>query len=473
MGLIKFTKDSFQNFAARVGLGSGNQHDQSGYDFNYLSRQRLKLEAMYRTSWVVGQVVDVVADDMTRKGVKLNGLSTPKDSEMIDQEMDRLQVWEKLNKTIKWSRLYGGALAVMMIDGQNVSTPLNLNTIGKDQFKGLLVLDRWMVQPTLEDLVTDMGPDYGKPKYYDVITDSVGLCNQRIHYSRVIRMDGVELPYWQSITENLWGQSVIERLEDRLTIFDSSTLGAGQLVYKAHLRTYKVKGLRSLIAAGGPLYEALVKQINQIRLWQSNEGLTLMDADDTYEAHQYNFSGLDNILLQFGQQISGATGIPLVRLFGQSPAGLNSTGESDLANYYDNINQQQEGRLRTPLQILYAVLHMSVLGRSLPDSFSFKFASLWQLDDEKKANVAKGVTDAVIAAEEGGLIKRSTALKELRQSSEVTGVFSHITDEEIKAADTGDEDPPPPGEKVDDEEPNKSDNSEPSEKDRDTLQPAA
>ncbi|MDO7481555.1 DUF1073 domain-containing protein [Acinetobacter baumannii] len=471
MGLIKFTKDSFQNFAARVGLGSGNQHDLSGYGFNFLSRQRLKLEAMYRSSWVVGQVVDVVADDMTRKGVKLNGLSTPKDSEMIDQEMDRLQVWDKLNKNIKWSRLYGGSLAVMMIDGQNVSTPLNPNTIGKGQFKGLMVLDRWMVQPTLEDLVTEMGPDYGKPKYYDVITDSVGLCNQRIHYSRVIRMDGVELPYWQSITENLWGQSVIERLEDRLTIFDSATLGAGQLVYKAHLRTYKVKKLREIIAAGGKFYDALVKQIQEIRMWQSNEGMTLMDADDTFETHQYSFTGLDNLLLQFGQQISGATGIPLVRLFGQSPAGLNATGESDLANYYDNINQQQEGRLRTPLQVLYAVLHMSVLGKPLPDSFSFKFASLWQLDDEKKANVAKGVTDAVIAAEEGGLIKRSTALKELRQSSEVTGVFSHITDEEIEEADG--EDPPPPGEKVDDEEPNKSDKSEPSEKDRDTLQPAA
>lgn len=471
MGLVKFTKDSFQNFAARVGLGTGNQHDQSGYGFNFLSRNRLKLEAMYRSSWVVGQVVDVVADDMTRKGVKLNGLSDPKESEKIDQEMDRLQVWGRLNKTIKWSRLYGGAIAVMMIDGHDVSTPLNPNTIGKDQFKGLLVLDRWMVQPTLQDLVTELGPDYGTPRYYDVITDSVGLCNQSVHYSRVIRMDGVELPYNQSIAENLWGQSVIERMEDRLTIFDSATLGAGQLVYKAHLRTYKVKGLRSLIAGGGQLYEALVKQINLIRQWQSNEGLTLMDAEDTYESHQYNFSGLDNILLQFGQQISGATGIPLVRLFGQSPAGLNATGESDLANYYDNINQQQEGRLRTPLQILYAVLHMSVLGKPLPDSFSFKFASLWQLDDEKKANVAKGVSEAVIAAEEAGLIKRSTALKELRQSSEVTGVFSHISDEEIKEAD--DEDPPPPGEGVDDEETNKSDNTEPGEKDRDAVLPAA
>lgn len=471
MGLLKFTADSFQNFAARVGLGSGNQHDQSGYGFNYLSRNRLKLEAMYRTSWVVGQVVDVVADDMTRKGCNIKGFNSPKDGEMIDQEMDRLQVWDRLNKTIKWSRLYGGTIAVMLIDGQNVSTPLNTNTVGKGQFKGLLVLDRWMVQPSMQDLVTEYGPHYGMPKYYDVIHDSVGMCNQKVHYSRVIRMDGVELPYNQSITENLWGQSVIERLLDRLTIFDSATLGAGQLVYKAHLRTYKVKGLRTIIAAGGKIYDALVKQIEQIRLWQSNEGMTLMDAEDEFDTHQYSFTGLDNLLLQFGQQISGATGIPLVRLFGQSPAGLNATGESDLANYYDNINQQQEGRLRTPLQILYAVLSMSVVGKPLPDSFDFQFASLWQLGDDKKAEVAKNVVDAVSAAEESGLIKRSTALKELRQSSEVTGIFSHITDDEIKEAD--EEDPPPPGERLDDEETDQPPNAESGKKDGDSVQSAA
>lgn len=471
MGLFQLTKDSFQNFAVRVGLGTNNQHSQSTYSNNYLSRDRLKLEAMYRSSWVVGQVVDVVADDMTRKGCNIKGFTSPKDGEEIDQEMDRLQVWDRLNKTIKWSRLYGGAIAVMMIDGQNVSTPLNTNTVGKGQFKGLIVLDRWMVVPTLQDLVTEFGPHYGMPRFYDVITDSVGLCNQRVHYSRVIRMDGVELPYWQAITENLWGQSTIERLEDRLTIFDSATLGSGQLVYKAHLRTYKVKGLREIIAAGGRAFDGLVKQIEHIRLWQSNEGLTLMDAEDEFEVNQYSFAGLDNLLLQFGQQIAGATGIPLVRLFGQSPAGLNATGESDLANYYDNINQQQEGRLRTPLQILYAVLSMSVVGKPLPDSFDFQFASLWQLDDEKKANVAKSVVEAVTSAEESGLIKRSTALKELRQSSENTGVFSHITDEEIKDADG--EDPPPPGEGKDDEETNNSDNTEPGEKDRDTVQPAA
>ncbi|PPB85694.1 DUF1073 domain-containing protein [Acinetobacter soli] len=470
MGLLKFTADSFQNFAARVGLGAGSQHDQSTYSPNYLSRNRIRLESMYRSSWVVGQAVDVVADDMTREGINMRGLDAPEDGEEIQQELDRLQVWGKLNKTIKWSRLYGGAIAVMLIDGQNVSTPLNIKTIGKDQFKGLLVLDRWMVTPTLNDLVTDYGPDYGMPRFYDVITDSVGLCNQRVHYSRVVRMDGVELPYWQAIAENLWGQSVIERLEDRLTIFDSATLGAGQLVYKAHLRTYKVQGLRSIIAKGGIFFDALVKQIEQIRMWQSNEGMTLMDAEDTFETHQYSFSGLDDLLIQFGQQISGALGIPLVRLFGQSPAGMNATGESDLSNYYDNINQQQEGRLRTPLQTLIEVVSLSKLGKGLPESFKFDFASLWQIDEKVKAEVANTVTQAIISAEESGLISRKTALKELRQSSEVTGIYSHISDEEIENAD---DDPPAPRSELDDEEPNQPTDTAPGAENGDKVQSAA
>lgn len=441
MKLFKYTADGFQNFAARLGLGAGSQHDQSGYGFDFLSRDRLKLEAMYRSSWIVGQVVDVVAEDMTREGVNIRGLDDPSDVEKIQKALDDLEIWNELANVIKWGRLYGGAIAVMMIDGQNVSTPLKIESVGKDQFKGLLVLDRWLVQPTLQDLVTDYGPDFGKPKFYDVIADSLGLSNQRIHHSRIIRFDGVDLPYWQRIAENLWGQSVIERMIDRLTAFDSTTMGVAQLVYKAHLRTYKVKGLRSIIAAGGKALEGLVKQIEHIRLWQSNEGLTLMDAEDEFQTHSYSFAGLDAVLLQFNQQLSGASQIPLVRLFGQSPAGMNATGESDLSNYYDNINQQQERRMRSGLGKLLRIVSLSVLGKPLPDSFTFDFASLWQMDDVQKADVATKITDAVCKAEEQGLITQKGAMKELRQSSEITGVFSNITDEDIEAAN---DEPPAP-----------------------------
>src|SRR6185437_7701108 len=153
-----------------------------------------------------------------------------------------------------------------------------------------------------------------------------------------IRIDGQDLPYFQRWAENLWGQSVLERLFDRLLAFDSTTQGTAQLVYKAHLRTYKVENLREIIAMGGPALDGLQKQIEFIRSTQTNEGMTLMDTKDEFEAHSYTFSGLDNVLLQFAQQCSGALDIPMVRLFGQSPAGLNATGESDLRTYYDGIN---------------------------------------------------------------------------------------------------------------------------------------
>jgi len=444
-----FTADGFQNFAARLGLGAGSQNDQSTYGFDFLSRDRVKLEAMYRSSWVVGQVVDVVAEDMTREGVNLRGLDDPSDAEEIQKAMDDLEIWNELTNVIKWGRLYGGAIAVMLIDGQNVSTPLNIDTVGKDSFKGLMVLDRWLVQPTLQDLVSEYGPDFGMPKYYDVIADSLGLSNQRIHHSRVIRFDGVDLPYWQRVAENLWGQSVIERLMDRLIAFDSTTTGIAQLVYKAHLRTYKVKDLRKMIGMGGAGLTNLVKQIEHIRLWQSNEGMTLMDAEDTFETHSYSFAGLDAVMLQFGQQLSGASQIPLVRLFGQSPSGMNATGESDLSNYYDNINQQQERRMRTGLGKLLRIVSLSTLGKTLPDSFTFDFASLWQIDDVQKADIATKVTDAVCKAEEQGLISTQAAMKELRQSSEITGIYSNITDADIESAD---DEVPKPQENYDDGE---------------------
>ncbi len=434
------TGDSFANFAARTGVSQANLSKSSGYSQDYVSRNRQQMEAVYRTSWIAGQAVDTVAEDMTRDGIDIHSDVPPDDLEKLQRAADDLGIWNALADTVKWSRLYGGAIAVLLIDGQKVETPLDVERIGKGQFRGLMVLDRWVLNPSLQNLITDLGPDYGKPKFYDVIADAQGLVSQRIHHSRVIRMDGVDLPYWQRIAENGWGQSVLERLWDRLLAFDSTTQGAAQLIFKAHLRTYSVEGLRDIIAAGGPAMAGLVKQIELVRLYQSNEGMTLMDAKDKFEAHQYSFSGLADMMLQFGQQISGALQIPLVRLFGQSPAGMNSTGESDLRTYYDGIRQQQERRLRVGVGRIYDILHRSVFGRAVPDNLDFTFKPLWQLKTEEKATVNAQNTEAVVKAFDAGLIDRATALKELRQTSNTTGAWSNVTDEIIEEAEN---EPPP------------------------------
>ncbi|MNB62570.1 hypothetical protein D3C76_716480 [compost metagenome] len=439
------TADSYNNLLARVGMQTPNQHSASNYRPNFTSRNRLQIEWVYRSSWVIGEAVDAIPDDMTRKGIRITSEIDGKDRGVIESAFDDFQIWDKLNDTLKWSRLYGGAVGFIMIEGQAPFTPLRLETIGEGKFKGILALDRWMINPVLTRRIKEMGPDLGKPEFYDVVTTATGIPAWRIHHSRLIRFDGVTLPYQQAMTENEWGMSVVERIWDRLTAFDSATVGAAQLVYKAHLRTYGVDKLREIIAFGGPAYDALLKQIDLIRQFQSNEGMTLKDNSDTFETHQYSFAGLDDIISQFAEQISGAVGIPLVRLFGQSPKGF-STGDADLANYYDRVSSLQERRLRQPLRKILDILYRSELGMEMPEDFTFEFNPLWQMSDVDRSTVAVNLTTAISTALGDGLMTQKAAMTDLRENSDVTGIGASITDEDIENAE--DEAPPGIGELV-------------------------
>lgn len=430
------TNDSFVNFAHKLGMGADNALSTGTYGFNPITRNRILLEWIHRGSWLGGVAVDVIADDMTRKGIEITSEMEPDDMQTIEHAAVNLGIWEQTNETIKWARLYGGSVAVMLVDGQDLRTPLNLETVGPGQFKGLLSLDRWMLDPSLGDLVTEYGPHLGLPKFYTVQQNAPALRGQAIHHSRLaFRMVGVQLPYQQRLTENLWGISVLERLYDRMVSFDSATMGAAQLTFKAYLRTMKIEGFREIVSAGGAALNGLLSYTEMMRRFQGQEGITLIDGKDEFEVQQQGANSfVGDTLLNLGQQISGALQIPLVRLFGQSPAGLNSTGESDLRMYYDGIQQRQETEMRVGIVTTYKLLAQSE-GIVLPDDFSIEFNSLWDLDDAEKATVAKSTGEAIGKAMDDGLIGRQTGLKELRQSSRRTGIFTNITQEMIEAAD--------------------------------------
>ncbi len=436
------TKDSFQNFAARLGVGTGNLTDYSSYGLNPITRQRVTLDFMYRGSWLVGTAVDAYAEDMTKEGVEFLGAESPADVEQLISGMTKLGFWMSTAAWTKWARLYGGCIMVMLIDGQDVETPLDPDTIAKGQLKGFYVLDRWMLQPSFGRLVSDLGPHLGKPEFYQPTGEGPVYRGKNIHWTRCLRMDGVELPHYQKIAEVGWGMSIVERLFDRLQAFDSATAGAGQLIFKAYLRTLSVEGLREILGAGGKAFDALVKNVEQIRAFQASEGLTLIDAKDKFETHSYSFGGLSDILQQFGQQVSGALQIPLVRLFGQSPAGFSS-GDSDLRMYYDGVGREQEACWREPFGRAFDVVYRSELGKPPPETFSFKFNPLWKVSDVEKADISSKVTVTVSGAFEAGLVGRKAALQELRQSADTTGIWSSISDDDIENAE---EDPPSPDE---------------------------
>lgn len=429
------TYDSFLNLAQNLGVGADNPLTSSTYGFNPITRNRTLLEWIHRGSWLGGVAVDTMADDMTREGVETFNDLPPDANENIEATVTRLKVWEQINETIKWGRLYGGAIAVALIDGQDPRQPLRRDLVGPGQFRGLITLDRWMLEPSLEDLVTEYGPNLGLPRYYRVGPNAPALRGEAVHYSRVmVRHTGVQVPYQQRLTENLWGISVLERLYDRMIAFDSASTGAAQLIYKSYLRTIKIDGLRDIVAAGGAPMKGLHAYVDVMRRFQGIEGITMLDKLDDFEAQQHGaFSGLDSALSQFAQQLSGALEIPLVRLFGQSPSGF-STGDTDLRNYYDKIKQQQEREIFSGVSAVYEMAARSN-GIQVPPNFGVTFRPLWQMTDKEKAEVTSSVTTSVTSAMDSGLIGRKTGLKELRSISRVTGIFTNITDETIEAAD--------------------------------------
>jgi len=435
----KKSLDSFQNLPQNFGVGANNPMSTATYGFNPITRNRTLLEWAYRGSWMAGAVIDSVADDMTREGIEFKGDVDAEDQEQLTQAGTSMGIWNAINDGVRWSRLYGGAIVVMLIDGQDPATPLRLQSIRKGQFRGLITLDRWMVEPSLNDLVTEMGPHLGLPKFYSVTAQAPALSMMRIHYSRVIRLEGIRLPYWQRIMENMWGISVLERMYDRMVAFDSATTGAAQLVYKAYIRTYKVENMRELVAAGGDAYAGFIKYIEMMRSLQGVEGMTVMDSKDEFEGVSHTaFSGLADILGSFSEQVSAAAEIPLVRLFGQSPKGFN-TGETDVRNYYDRVHQKQIRDLHVGVNMIYHVMALSE-GVSLHKSVSIKFKPLWQMSAKEKAEIASSITSAVTSAEGVGLVDKPTALRELKRSAEETGVWGAITDKLITEAEN---EPPP------------------------------
>lgn len=424
-----FTADGFDNVVARLGMGQKNILAQSRYRRTRILEREELLE-MYQSSWVVGRVVEIMAQDMVRAGISLQGDYEPDEAARLLGAFQELGLWNRLDDALKWGRLFGGGLAILQIEGQDLASPLDLDSVGPDAFRGLFVLDRYEVTPSLE-IIRDLGPMLGYPAAYTI--NAEGLEGVEVHYSRVLRFVGIEQPKWARLREQHWGASVVTRLFSLVAALDASSEGAANLMLKSHLRTLGIRGLRDILATGGDPEKGLLRMMDMNLAYQTNEGVTLLDADDTFATHGWSFSGVYDVLQAFSEQIAGATSIPLVRLLGQSPKGF-STGHADLQVYYETVATAQETALRSPVGLLLELVSRSVLGKPLPSGASFAFNPLATPSEVEKAQIATADAQAVAALLQTGVLDGAQALRELKERATVTGRFSSLSEEDIEAA---------------------------------------
>lgn len=435
------TLDAFSNVPARLGFGTPNLMETSEYPNVRMTQNYALLNSLYRGDWISSRIIDAVPGDMVKNWYKVTSQIEPDMLDRLATLERQTHIKDRMSEGLKWGRLFGGAAGVLVIEGQEdmLDEPLNLHMIMPGQFKGIIIADRWNGIYPETGLVQDLSdPDFGLPEYYTFAMSETGLSGGiRVHHSRVIRFIGRKLPYVESMAENWWGMSELEHVYTELNKRNTASANIAQLIFQANIRTYKMSDLGQLLTATDPMSQrALYATLSMQNYLMSSMGMNVMDKEDDFLTNQYTFSGLSDIYELFMLDIAGAAEIPVTKLFGRSPAGMNATGESDLRNYYDKVHDMQEAIMRPILEKLLPVMCMSAWG-AIPDDLAFEFNPVRDTSDEERANLIQQSSAAIVSVFQAGVISQRTALKELHQSGMPLGMWTNITDEDIDNADDG------------------------------------
>ena len=420
--------DGYSNAAAFLGNESALMASGTFLRSGLTSDPQLLLTT-YREFWLATRIIDTPAEDMTRAWYSLTADYEEEDLAELRKLEARHSIRQELTDAIRWARLYGGSLALMVIrgDADRLDQPLDLDLLPPDCFQGLLVLDRAQgISPSLE-LVTDLDdPDYGLPMFYTVNMDPEKTGQMKLHHSRVLRFVSRELPRTEMIAEGYFGASELEHLWDELQKRSATSANIAQLVFQANITTLKMGNLGDSIAMGSDESISAVRTlISEENRFRTSYGIQLLSKEDSYENHPYSFAGLSDIYELFMMDLAGAAEIPATKLFGRSPAGMNSTGEADMRNYYEMISGLQERMLRPALERLLPVMTISCWGY-LPEDLSFVFNPLATESPDHIAELSQKLSAPVIEAFKAGLITAESAVAELKARGEAYALWSKV-----------------------------------------------
>lgn len=426
--------DAFGNPAARLGFGTFDLMQGTQYTATRMTQNYDLLTTLYRENWVVQNIVQLVPDDVVRKWYELKTSASPEYLDKWTRVERKTKLRDRIREGIYWGRLYGGAAGIILIKGQDdLSKPLDLDMVAPDSFQGLMILDRWTgVYPSI-GIVTDPGdPDFGLPEYYTIRDEERGQMVATVHHSRVIRFIGRDLPWLEKVQETYWGESEIEAIYQDLVRHDNVLANMASLTFRANVTYMESDGLDQLLGTANTEMQRRFWNVMAAQsIMESNFGTRIVNKGDVMHQHQYSFSGLPDVYDRMMMAVSGAARIPVTKLFGRSPAGMNATGESDEQNYYDYIDTIRDTTFRGIVERILPVMALSTWGK-IPDDLDIDFAAMDTPTASENADVVQKRTSAIVQAYQSDLLDQKTARMELNAMDEETGAFGSIPDELIE-----------------------------------------
>lgn len=354
---------------------------------------------------LAARIVETWPSEMLREGYDIH-VSEDKGevAEKVEERMRELGVNDALWRAMSFENAYGGgAVLVGANDGRELNQPLDVERVSKIEF----LLDLEPDELTPWQWTTEIGPEFSKPELWRMNPLSEGgvrgaKFGELVHSSRLILFRGIRVSRRRTRgTQAGWGASRLSRASVILRDHGITWSSAAALVQDFAQAVLKIKGLAELFATNKK--EVIRNRMEALDMARSVLRVLLLDADEDFERKPTPLTGLPDLLDRFSTRLAAAADMPLTLLMGQSPAGLNATGESDIRFFYDRVRNRQGRVLKAPVERM-ARLVMSELGIPEPDEWSVKFRPLWQQSDKEVAETRKLVTESDVMNVQAGIL---------------------------------------------------------------------
>lgn len=408
------------------------------------------LTMYYEGNGLFAKIIDTPAEEAIKHGFKLEGLKDQRVEDFFTEALDELD-WEETAMTaIRWARLFGGSIAVMLInDGRGLEEPLDWRSIRS--IDDIRVYDRSVIQPEEwsmfsydpQDPFRTRGSRLGMPERYHVSSRYGSFV---VHDSRcLVFQNGILPENTTSSVYQLWGIPEYVRIQRAIRDAEIAHGSATKLLDRSVQAVYKMKDLAAELATE----EGEDRVLRRLQTIDMARGLlnsiTIDSEGEDYDFRQFQFSGVSDVIDSTCNFLSALTSIPQTILFGRSPAGMNATGDADLENWYNALERIQKRMVKKNLRYLLSVVFQAGVRTGEVDEvpkIKISFNPLWSLSDMEQADLEQKRAQTQLTRAQTAqtyidkqVIDPSEVRKKLADSEEfdVENMLDEYDDEELYA----------------------------------------
>lgn len=387
-----YRADGYKNLLNKYGT---TQDNTEAYTYTPEGKiPDIELTHNYESNGLFAKIIDTPAEEVVKHDFDL-GIEDEDINTLVREAMESLDWEENAADAIRWARLYGGSIAVMMInDGGGLEDPVKWKKVkGIDE---ILVFERAVVYPDYTTLYSNYGElggshsksKFGMPEYFYVF----GINGQfKVHESRLLIFRNGKMPQLGMTQDyRFWGIPEYQRIKRQLRETVTAHGDSVKLLERSVQAIYKMKNLAQLLATDEGEEQAL-KRLQVIDMARGILNSIAIDSEgEDYGFQTFTLSGIKDVIDSTCNMLSAITEIPQTILFGRSPAGMSATGESDLENYYNFISKLQKLMLKHNLTKLVDVILCAAKNNGriaeIPH-FKVTFLPLWSLSETEQATV--------------------------------------------------------------------------------------